>query len=101
MIAREPQCYDTGTLIMPTSIHAAPNVLPRVGVPWRTSAEEAAENHRHYDAYLAAVRDAGGDPVPVSLSLPDAELATLAQSLDAILLTGSPADVEPRCYVSA
>ena len=46
----------------------------------------------------AAVIEAGGDPVEVSLRLPDASLATLAESLDAVLLPGSPADIETRRY---
>jgi putative glutamine amidotransferase len=71
---------------------------PRVGVPWRTAAEEIAGVRGRYDDYLAAVREAGGDPVEVSLHLPDAALASLAESLDAVLLPGSPADIETHRY---
>ncbi len=71
---------------------------PRIGVPWRTAAEQKSDKRRHYDRYLAAVRGAGGDPVEISLFLPDDELASRAESLDAILLPGSPADIEPRLY---
>jgi putative glutamine amidotransferase len=74
---------------------------PRVGVPWRTVEEETANKRRAYEHYLAAIRDAGGEPVEVSLRLPDGELQKLAQSLDAIVLSGSPADVSPQRFGSA
>ncbi len=66
---------------------------PRVGIPWRTAAEEKEGYRKAYDYYLGAIRDAGGEPVEVSLQLKDDELRHLAESLDAVLLTGSPADV--------
>jgi putative glutamine amidotransferase len=84
--------------IMSTTTQAHTQERPRVGVPWRTAAEEIAGERRRYDDYLFAVREAGGDPVEVSLRLPDAALATLAESLDAVLLPGSPADIETRRY---
>ena len=74
---------------------------PRVGVPWRTSAEERAGQRARYEDYLSAVRHAGGEAVEVSLLLQDDELRRLAQSLDAVVLTGSPADVDPGRYRSA
>lgn len=73
---------------------------PRVGVPWRTLAEEAASKRERYNDYLNAVRDAGGEPVEVSLRLPDDRLQQLAASLDAVVLPGSPADVDPQRYGS-
>ncbi len=84
--------------IMTTSTQPRTQERPRIGVPWRTTAEEIAGQRGRYDDYLAAVREAGGDPVEVSLHLPDADLATLAESLDAVLLPGSPADIETRRY---
>jgi putative glutamine amidotransferase len=70
----------------------------RVGVPYRTSAEEAAgESAKHKD-YCEAVRRAGGEPVAISLRLGDAELKALLRSLDAFVLPGSPADVDPARY---
>jgi putative glutamine amidotransferase len=71
---------------------------PRVGVPWRTVAEESANKRVAYEHYLNAIRDAGGEPVEVSLRLPQDQLQQLARSLDAVVLTGSPADVDPQRF---
>jgi putative glutamine amidotransferase len=71
---------------------------PRVGVPYRTSAEEAAGNHAKHAQYCDAIARAGGEPVAVSLQLDDAELKKIAQTLDAYVLPGSPADVNPALY---
>jgi putative glutamine amidotransferase len=71
---------------------------PRVGVPYRTSAEEAAGNNTKHAEYCSAVRAAGGEPVAVSLQLGDSELKKLARTLDAYVLPGSPADVDPALY---
>src|SRR5579872_269621 len=77
------------------------NVRPRVGVPWRTAAEETANKRERIENYFRAIHEAGGEPVPVSLRLPVKQLQELAQSLDAVVLTGSPADVEPQRFGSA
>jgi putative glutamine amidotransferase len=74
---------------------------PRVGVPYRTSAEEAAGNHTKHIEYCNAVREAGGEPVAISLQLSGAKLKELARSLDAYVLPGSPADVNPVLYGAA
>jgi putative glutamine amidotransferase len=74
------------------------HVRPRVGVPWRTAQEEAANNRPKIDKYLRAVARAGGEPVLVSLSLSPRELKRRAAELDAFLLTGSPADVDPSNF---
>src|SRR5215471_8309097 len=71
---------------------------PRVGIPWRTSEEERQGNVEKLNNYFAAVRRAGGEPVHVSLSLPDEELKERAASLDGFVLPGSPADVDPVRY---
>ncbi len=73
---------------------------PRVGVPYRTSKEEAAGDHTKHVEYCNAVREAGGEPVAVSLQLGDAELKQLAETLDAYVLPGSPADVNPALGTS-
>ena len=73
---------------------------PRVGIPYRTRKEELKGERRKYDKYRDAVLRAGGEPVEVSLGLSEAELARLAESLDAVVLTGSPADVNPSLYGS-
>ncbi len=71
---------------------------PRVGVPWRTVEEETANKRERYEDYLSAIRKAGGEPVEVSLRLPEDQLQQLAGSLDAVVLTGSPADVDPQRF---
>ena len=70
---------------------------PRVGIPWRTSQEEAQDNRPKIQNYEDAVRKVGGEPVLLSLSHP-ADLQRLLPTLDAFVLPGSPADVEPRKY---
>jgi putative glutamine amidotransferase len=70
---------------------------PRVGIPWRTSEEEAANNLPKIKSYEEAVRKAGGEPVRLSLKDP-AEVRRLLPGLDAFVLPGSPADVEPAEY---
>lgn len=74
---------------------------PRVGVPYRTSAEEASGSHAKHEDYCRAIREAGGEPVAISLRLNDAELDALLRSLDAFVLPGSPADVDPTRYGAA
>jgi putative glutamine amidotransferase len=68
---------------------------PRVGVPWRTAAEEAANRRPIVDKYLHAVEKAGGEAVLVSLASTPADLKRQAENLDAFVLTGSPADLDP------
>src|SRR5271165_6099672 len=71
---------------------------PRIGVPWRTAAEEAANHRAKINNYLQAVARAGGEPVLLSLvSGPDV-LKREAETLDAFVLSGSPADVDPSHY---
>jgi putative glutamine amidotransferase len=73
---------------------------PRIGIPWRTSAEGRGGaspwpgKTRHY---AEAVERAGGEPV--ELSLADSEsLQALLPTLDGFVLPGSPADVAPEDY---
>jgi putative glutamine amidotransferase len=70
---------------------------PRVGIPWRTAEEEATTNLPKIKSYEEAVRKAGGEPVRLSLKDP-AEVRRLLPGLDAFVLPGSPADVEPTEY---
>lgn len=72
---------------------------PRVGIPWRTSAEEAEVNLAKVKNYQDSVTAAGGEPVLLSLQHPDT-LQELLPTLDAFVLPGSPADVEPKEYGS-
>jgi putative glutamine amidotransferase len=71
---------------------------PRVGIPWRTSEEERQRNVEKLDYYFDAVRRAGGEPEHVSLALPETELKRQVGTLDAFVLPGSPADVDPARY---
>jgi len=71
---------------------------PRIGVPWRTAAEEAANQRIKIDKYLRAVERAGGEAVLLSLVSGSDALRREAETLDAVLLTGSPADVDPAHY---
>ena len=70
---------------------------PRVGIPWRTSEEEAQGNRPKIANYEDAVRKAGGEPVLIPLS-DRSEQGRLIPELDAFVLPGSPADVEPAEY---
>src|SRR6202521_4831926 len=70
---------------------------PRVGIPWRTSAEETEVNLAKTKNYQDAVRAAGGEPVLLSLQRPQ-ELQELLPGLDGFVLPGSPADVAPAEY---
>jgi putative glutamine amidotransferase len=71
---------------------------PRVGIPWRTREEELRGNVEKLNYYFAAVRRAGGEPHSVSLGLTPAELQKQVAELDAFVLPGSPADVDPARY---
>jgi len=70
---------------------------PRIGIPWRTSEEEAAQNRPRIQNYLDAVERAGGDPVLLSLAHPET-LPDRIQGLDGFVLPGSPSDVNPVEY---
>ncbi|HEV7968971.1 MAG TPA: gamma-glutamyl-gamma-aminobutyrate hydrolase family protein [Candidatus Acidoferrales bacterium] len=71
---------------------------PRIGVPWRTAAEEAAKQRAKVDKYLHAVERAGGEAVLLSLVSGSKALKREAENLDGVLLTGSPADIDPALY---
>jgi putative glutamine amidotransferase len=70
---------------------------PRVGIPWRTSQEEAENNRPKIANYENSVREAGAEPVLLPLHDP-AALQRLLPTLDAFVLPGSPADVDPKEY---
>jgi len=71
---------------------------PRIGVPYRTRNEEVKGVRKKYENYLRAIEQAGGKPVEISLALPSKELQALIETFDAIVLPGSPADVNPALY---
>lgn len=70
---------------------------PRIGIPWRTSQEEVAGNLPKIQDYVDAVREAGADPVLLSLAHPETLPAEIAD-LEGFVLPGSPADVNPAEY---
>ena len=79
----------------------APGQKIRVGIPYRTRKEELSNKREAYDKYLAAVESQGAEAVEISLGLSPAESQHLAQTLDAVVLPGSPADVEPSLFHAA
>jgi putative glutamine amidotransferase len=78
-----------------------PSQKPRIGIPYRTRKEELSGERSKYNWYGEAVRMAGGEPVEISLKLPANEWRDLANTLDAFVLPGSPADVAPVRYHAA
>jgi putative glutamine amidotransferase len=70
---------------------------PRIAIPEPTSTDEAY-NQRSLPQYVSAVEAAGGIAVPIPLHATfEVQTAALA-SCSAILLPGSPADVDPARY---
>jgi putative glutamine amidotransferase len=69
----------------------------RIGIPWRTSEEEATGNLPKIRNYVEAVEQAGGEAVLLSLTNPE-KLSQEVQGLDGFVLPGSPADVNPADY---
>ena len=70
---------------------------PRIAIPIPTSFDPDY-NRRSWPQFAEAVTRAGGEPVEVALSLSPAAVAELANSCQAVLLPGSPADVNPQKY---
>jgi putative glutamine amidotransferase len=85
----------------PANLQLSTASRPRVGIPWRTSHEEANQITNKLQYYFAAVNAAEGEPVPVSLQLSPDELATQIKGLDAFVLPGAPTDVNPALYRAA
>jgi putative glutamine amidotransferase len=73
---------------------------PRVGVPYRTRKEELTGDFTIIEKYVTAINRAGGEPVVISLGRSRAEVDHIAKTLDAILLSGSPSDVDPALFHS-
>jgi putative glutamine amidotransferase len=87
-----------GARILCPMTPASPN-LPRIGIPWRTTEEECEQNRPKIRAYENAVREAGGEPVLLSLR-EGSRLGEKLSSLEGFVLPGSPADIEPKEYGS-
>jgi putative glutamine amidotransferase len=73
-------------------------IRPRVGIPYRTRKEELTDDFTKIQPYVTAINGAGGEPVVISVGRSVAELNHIAKTLDAILLSGSPADVDPSLF---
>jgi putative glutamine amidotransferase len=71
--------------------------VPRIAIPEPTSTD-AAYNQRSLPQYIHAVEAAGGIAIPIPLHEPPASQASILASCSAILLPGSPADVDPARY---
>jgi putative glutamine amidotransferase len=71
---------------------------PRVGIPWRTFQEETKGITKKLDYYFRAVRGTDAEPCPISLGLTQDQLAAHIRDLDAFVLPGGPADVNPSLY---
>ena len=78
-----------------------PDAPLRVGIPWRTTAEERAGQRQKLDYYFACVRQAGAEPAVISLQQPASGLAGRLRELDGFVLPGSPSDVDPSRYGAA
>ena len=73
---------------------------PRIGVPYRTKREQLSGHRAKIGRYLKAVHLAGGEPIDVPLDLPFSNLLALAASLDGVVLSGSPADIDPTLFAA-
>ena len=84
-----------------TDTHRSASHRPRVGIPWRTSADEeharATGQRGRTEDYIKAVEKAGGEATLVPLR-DQGERNRLIPTLDAFVLPGSPADVDPEEY---
>jgi putative glutamine amidotransferase len=84
--------------MIPASPQLSSSYRPRVGIPWRTTQEQRAGTRDKLDFYFQAVRRAGAEPLEVSLEQSPEQLARQLEELDAFVLPGSPADVDPSRY---
>jgi len=82
----------------PANLQLSTAARPRVGVPWRTSHEQANGIASKLQHYFGAVKEAAGEPIPISLQLSADQLAAQIKDLDAFVLPGAPADVNPTLY---
>jgi putative glutamine amidotransferase len=70
---------------------------PRIAIPLPTSTD-LTYNRRSWPMYAAAVERSGGDPIEIPLKATPTEIANLINTCQAVLLPGSPADVNPQKY---
>jgi putative glutamine amidotransferase len=70
---------------------------PRIAIPAPTSTD-VAYNQRSWPQYEAAVERSGGEAIEIPLLATPVEIANLINTCQAVLLPGSPADVNPHKY---
>jgi putative glutamine amidotransferase len=70
---------------------------PRIAIPVPTSTD-LPYNQRSWPQYAAAINRSGGEPVEIPLIASPRETADLINTCHAVLLPGSPADVNPQKY---
>ncbi len=70
---------------------------PRIAIPVPTSTD-IAYNQRSWPQYAVAVERSGGEPVEIPLLATPVEIVNLINTCQAVLLPGSPADVNPHKY---
>jgi putative glutamine amidotransferase len=73
---------------------------PRIAIPVPHSGDPDYAA-RALPQYERAVEMAGGEPVRIPLDQPPGEVRPLIEGCDAVLLPGSPADVDPAKYAAA
>jgi putative glutamine amidotransferase len=69
---------------------------PRIAIPEPHSSREYTG--KRLADYVAPIEAVGGEAVVIALELTPSELAQKLKSCDAVLLPGSPADVDPEKY---
>jgi putative glutamine amidotransferase len=70
---------------------------PRIAIPVPTS-NDLVYNEQSWPQYALAVQRSGGEPVEIPLNAIPSEIANLINTCQAVLLPGSPADVNPHKY---
>lgn len=70
---------------------------PRIAIPEPTSAKPEY-NQRALPQYVCAVEAEGGEPVVIPSTATPHEVARLVTGCEAVLLPGSPADVDPQKF---
>lgn len=72
---------------------------PRIAIPVPHS--DLAYSERYLPSYRHAVESAGGRVIHIPLTASNPEIAQMMKCCDAVLLPGSPADVDPQKYGAA
>src|SRR5438105_4692493 len=70
---------------------------PRIAIPVPHSFKPEYVQ-RSLPEYEGAIKQAGGEPVRIPLDYTPDKVARLLRECDAVLLPGSPADVDPQKY---